>query len=87
MATLHAMEVPVTLSRTDTVRQRDAYRLMRRWQFYADAFCLPFVLWLACAGLIYLFEPQVEPWLDRAYARVEDAPAKPVSAQVPTDMF
>ncbi|WP_109126704.1 PepSY domain-containing protein [Dyella sp. C11] len=67
--------------RADSHR-RNAYRLLWRWHFYAGVFCLPFVLWLACTGLIYLFKPQVEPWLDRAYAHVTDAPAKPASAQV-----
>ncbi|WP_114238254.1 PepSY domain-containing protein [Dyella sp. C9] len=68
--------------RVGGTRQRDAYRLLWRWHFYAGVFCLPFVLWLACTGLIYLFRPQVEPWLDRSYAHVTDAPAQPASAQV-----
>lgn len=59
-----------------------AYRLLWRWHFYAGLFCLPFVLWLACTGLIYLFKPQIEPLLEQRYAQVAAAPWQPVSAQV-----
>lgn len=52
-------------------RSRDAYRLVWRWHFYAGLFCLPFVLWLACTGSIYLFKPQIEAWLDRPYDRID----------------
>jgi uncharacterized iron-regulated membrane protein len=63
-------------------RRRDAYRLIWRWHFYAGLFCLPFVLWLATTGLIYLFKPQLEPLLERRYAHVTTAAAQPASAQV-----
>jgi uncharacterized iron-regulated membrane protein len=43
------------------------YRTIWRWHFYAGLFCIPFVLWLAVTGSIYLFKPQVEAWLDRPY--------------------
>ena len=59
-----------------------AYRLLWRWHFYAGLFCLPFVLWLACTGLIYLFKPQIEPLLEQRYAQVAAGPAQPASAQV-----
>ena len=59
-----------------------AYRLLWRWHFYAGVFCLPFVLWLACTGLIYLFKPQIEPLLERRYAQVAEAPRQLASAQV-----
>jgi len=62
--------------------RRDAYRLIWRWHFYAGLFCLPFVLWLATTGLIYLFKPQLEPLLEQRYAHVTTAPAQPASAQV-----
>jgi uncharacterized iron-regulated membrane protein len=63
------------------VRQR-AYRLIWRWHFYAGLFCLPFVLWLATTGTIYLFRPQVEPWLERQFAAVSAGPTAPASQQV-----
>jgi hypothetical protein len=43
------------------------YRTIWRWHFYAGLFCIPFVLWLATTGSIYLFRPQIEAWLDRPY--------------------
>ncbi|HUK55046.1 MAG TPA: PepSY domain-containing protein [Nitrospiria bacterium] len=43
------------------------YRAVWRWHFYAGLFCIPFVLFLAVTGSIYLFRPQIEPWLDRPY--------------------
>jgi uncharacterized iron-regulated membrane protein len=65
-----------------TARRGDAYRLIWRWHFYAGLFCLPFVLWLATTGLIYLFKPQLEPLLERQYAHVTHGPALPASAQI-----
>jgi uncharacterized iron-regulated membrane protein len=46
------------------------YQAVWRWHFYAGLFCIPFVLWLAATGSIYLFKPQVEAWLDRPYANL-----------------
>ena len=43
------------------------YRTVWRWHFYAGLFCIPFVLWLAFTGTLYLFKPQVEAWLDAPY--------------------
>ncbi len=63
-------------------RRRDAYRLIWRWHFYAGLFCLPFVLWLATTGMIYLFKPQLEPLLERRYAHVAQGSALPASVQV-----
>ena len=52
-----------------------SYRTVWRWHFYAGLFCIPFVLWLAATGSIYLFRPQIEAWLDRPYERL------PISVQ------
>ena len=56
-----------------------SYRAVWRWHFYAGLFCIPFVLWLATTGSIYLFKPQIEAWLDRPYDHlaVEGARASP----------
>src|SRR5579875_158329 len=43
------------------------YKAIWRWHFYAGLFCIPFVLWLATTGSIYLFKPQIDAWLDRPY--------------------
>ena len=58
------------------------YRSVWRWHFYAGLLCIPFVLWLACTGTIYLFKPQVESWLDRPYTHLHlDGPAASPAAQ------
>lgn len=53
-------------------RKWPGYGAIWRWHFYAGLFCIPFVLWLACTGSIYLWKPQVEALLDRPYAHVAD---------------
>lgn len=70
-----------TVSRP-AAQRRDAYRLVWRWHFYAGLFCLPFVLWLATTGMIYLLKPQLEPLLESRYAHVAHGPALPPSMQV-----
>jgi uncharacterized iron-regulated membrane protein len=57
----------MTQSKSETRKLWPDYRTVWRWHFYAGLFCIPFVLWLACTGSIYLFRPQVEAWLDRPY--------------------
>ena len=49
-----------------------AYATVWRWHFYAGLFCIPFVLWLAITGSVYLFRPQVEALIDAPYAHVAD---------------
>lgn len=51
-------------------RMWPSYAHVRRWHFYAGLFCVPFVLWLALTGSVYLFKPQIEALLDRPYAHV-----------------
>jgi uncharacterized iron-regulated membrane protein len=65
-----------------SARRRDAHRLIWRWHFYAGLFCLPFVLWLATTGMIYLLKPQLEPLLESRYAHVAHGPPLPASTQV-----
>ncbi len=43
------------------------YSTVWRWHFYAGLFCMPFILWLASTGLIYLFKPQIDQYFDRPY--------------------
>ena len=52
---------------------------IRRWHFYAGLFAIPFVLWLALTGSIYLWRPQIDAWLDAPYDRlpIATAPASP----------
>jgi len=51
------------------------YNAVWRWHFYAGLFCIPFVVWLALTGTIYLWRPQVEALLDRPYDRLPVAAA------------
>jgi uncharacterized iron-regulated membrane protein len=54
-----------------------------RWHFYAGIFCIPFVIWLAVTGSIYLFRPDIEALLDRPYVNLPMAgPAALPSARV-----
>ncbi|PZU11632.1 PepSY domain-containing protein [Sphingomonas sp.] len=56
---------------TDTlVRKPTFYNSVWRWHFYAGLFCIPFVIWLALTGAIYLWRPQIEAWLDRPYTHL-----------------
>lgn len=67
----------------DSVRRWPGYNAVWRWHFYAGLFCIPFVLWLAVTGSIYLFRPQIETLLDRPYARLAvDGPPATAAAQV-----
>ncbi|TRX73894.1 PepSY-associated TM helix domain-containing protein [Pseudomonas mangiferae] len=56
-------------------RRVSFYTLAWRWHFYAGLFVAPFMMLLALTGLVYLFKPQLDLWLD-AELRVV-APAGP----------
>jgi uncharacterized iron-regulated membrane protein len=59
------------------------YNAVWRWHFYAGLFCIPFVIWLACTGSIYLWRPQIEALLDRPYDHLAtNGPVASADAQV-----
>jgi uncharacterized iron-regulated membrane protein len=58
------------------------YRNVWRWHFYAGLFCIPFVLWLAITGTIFLFHPQIQHWLDRPYDHLLIGQRATANAQV-----
>jgi len=63
-------------------RRWPGYNAVWRWHFYAGLFCIPFVLWLALTGSLYLFRPQIEALIDRPYANVAtQAPRASAAAQ------
>jgi len=69
------------------VRGWPDYRTVWRWHFYAGLLCIPFVLWLAATGSIYLFKPQIDAWLDRPYENLavtglRASPSAQVSAAI-----
>ncbi len=72
-----------TIAATEKQRPWLNYRTIWRWHFYAGLFCIPFVLWLATTGSIYLFRPQIEEWLDQPYEHLAlSAPRAAGEAQV-----
>jgi uncharacterized iron-regulated membrane protein len=58
------------------------HRTVWRWHFYAGLFCIPFVLWLATTGTVFLFKPQIERFLDRPYDHLSITQRATVNAQV-----
>ena len=58
------------------------HRTVWRWHFYAGLFCIPFVLWLATTGTIFLFKPQIERFLDRPYDHLSITQRATANAQV-----
>ncbi|MEP7210687.1 MAG: PepSY domain-containing protein [Alphaproteobacteria bacterium] len=54
-----------TIEARETANRGQLYRILWRWHFYAGLVCIPFVIWLACTGTVYLFRPQIEAWIDR----------------------
>jgi len=66
-----------------SARAWPSHRTIWRWHFYAGLIAIPFILWLATTGAIYLFRPQIEAWLDRPYDHLELTGARAsVEAQV-----
>jgi uncharacterized iron-regulated membrane protein len=41
------------------------HRTVWRWHFYAGLFCIPFVLWLAATGTLFLFSDNIQNLIDR----------------------
>jgi uncharacterized iron-regulated membrane protein len=58
------------------------YNAVWRWHFYAAMLCVPFVLWLAATGTLYVWKPQIEAWLDRPYDTLAVSPPVSADAQV-----
>ncbi|RIZ65196.1 MAG: PepSY domain-containing protein [Methylococcales bacterium] len=53
--------------KTPIIKRQLSYASVWRWHFYAGLFCIPFAIWLATTGAIYLFKPQVESWQERSF--------------------
>ena len=66
---------------TESTRRWPGYNAIWRWHFYAGLFCIPFVLWLAITGSIYLFRPQIETLIDRPYAHLDISGPRASAAQ------
>ncbi|AJP71171.1 PepSY-associated TM helix domain-containing protein [Sphingomonas hengshuiensis] len=59
------------------------YNTVWRWHFYAGLLCMPFILWLATTGTLYLWKPQIEALIERPYdGLAADGPRASAAAQV-----
>jgi uncharacterized iron-regulated membrane protein len=58
-------------SQSPGYRKWPDYAAIWRWHFYAGLFCIPFVLWLAVTGSVYLFRSDIEAILDRPYENLK----------------
>jgi uncharacterized iron-regulated membrane protein len=47
--------------------QKNLYRTIWRWHFYAGIFCIPLVILLSVTGAIYLFKPYYESWQENEF--------------------
>ena len=69
-----------------TVHSRDLYRAVWRWHFYAGLLVLPFLVWLATTGALYVFHRQIDAVAHRTLLQVTapspTAAARPASALV-----
>ncbi|VVE42758.1 PepSY-associated TM helix domain-containing protein [Pandoraea terrigena] len=74
------MEIPFTSTREARPNQAAGrYRTLWRWHFYAGLFVMPWLMVLAVTGTIYVFQPQIEPWLyhDRMVVAASEMPRLP----------
>lgn len=46
------------------------YRAVWRWHFYAGLLVLPFLVWLAITGGLYVFKAEIDGWLHRELLQV-----------------
>lgn len=75
--------MPALASPDAGVRRWPRYRTLWRWHFYAGLICIPVVLWLCVTGGLYLFQPQIDAWLERGYDHLRiDGPLAQPSDQV-----
>jgi len=64
----------------DRQTERSLYLTIWRWHFYAGLAVLPFLLWLAVTGSLYLYKPEIEGLIYAGWNKVP-----PANAQVPLD--
>jgi uncharacterized iron-regulated membrane protein len=58
------------------------YNAVWRWHFYAGMLCIPFILWLAITGSIYLWKPQIEERIDQPYAHLGGGAPRATAAAI-----
>ena len=70
------------IEQRETEGKASLYRMLWRWHFYAGLVCIPFVIWLAATGSVYLFRPQIEAWFDRDVATLNRVGAPATQQQI-----
>ena len=55
----------------DSLSNKDLYKAIWRWHFYAGIIFAPFLIILSITGAIYLFKPQIESFLYKDYYYIE----------------
>ncbi len=71
------MQIPYTQAReAQSATAAGQYRTLWRWHFYAGLFVMPWLMVLALTGTLYVFQPQIEPWLyhDRMVVAAASSP-------------
>jgi uncharacterized iron-regulated membrane protein len=71
------MQIPISQAReAQPATAAGQYRTLWRWHFYAGLFVMPWLMVLAITGTLYVFQPQIEPWLyhDRMVVAASNAP-------------
>jgi uncharacterized iron-regulated membrane protein len=58
------------------------HRTVWRWHFYAGLFCIPFVIWLAATGTLFLFSDNLQSLIDRPLNHLTISHATTINAQV-----
>jgi uncharacterized iron-regulated membrane protein len=58
------------------------HRTVWRWHFYAGLFCIPFVLWLAVTGTVFLFSDNLQSLIDSPLNHLTITHAASVNSQV-----
>ncbi|VVE87069.1 PepSY-associated TM helix domain-containing protein [Pandoraea bronchicola] len=71
------MQIPYSQTReAQPATTAGQYRTLWRWHFYAGLFVMPWLMVLAITGTLYVFQPQIEPWLyhDRMVVAASTSP-------------
>lgn len=72
------------ISDVSAPKQKDFYRAVWRWHFYAGMFVVPFMIMLSVTGIIYLFKPQLDALMYRDLLFITPQ-NQPVSADAQLD--
>lgn len=63
---------------SEAANQTSLYRAVWRWHFYAGLLVLPFLLWLAVTGALYLYKSEIERLVYHEWTEVSATSANPL---------